>query len=428
MIIHAARQVDMNTGAYRCNSVFFAASLDARRQYGEIKTMSRSRSDHMQVNQAQQMALRADAPVAENQEYFTRQLITYIGNKRSLLGQISRAVEQIKRRCGVDRLRCFDVFSGSGVVSRLLKGHSSYLVSNDLEEYAAIMSRCFLANRSQVDMKLLEQYARDFNASVMNADLPRGFIEEMYSPKDEESITEDDRVFYTQSNARRIDNYRRLIDTVPDNHRDFLLAPLLSEASIHANTAGVFKGFYKNRDTKIGQFGGSGSDALLRILGDITLTPPILSEFECDYEVLQMDANRAARQVANLDLAYLDPPYNQHPYGSNYFMLNLIARYERPEQVSRVSGIPTNWNRSGYNIRSESLKLMTDLVEHLDSRFLLISFNDEGFIPPDEMRTMLDRFGSVETFEMQYNAFRGSRSFENRSIHVTEHLFLVERR
>lgn len=339
----------------------------------------------------------------------------------------ARPSSRIKRRCGVDTLRCFDVFSGSGVVSRLLKSHASYLASNDLEEYAAIMGRCFLANRSQVDEEVLAGYADDFNERVLSENLPQGFIEEMYSPNDEEFITKDDRVFYTKANARRIDNYRRLIDTVPEEHRDFLLAPLLSEASIHANTAGVFKGFYKNRHTKVGQFGGSGSDALLRILGDITLSPPVLSEFECDCEVFQEDANRAARQVSNLDLAYLDPPYNQHPYGSNYFMLNLIARYQRPEQVSRVSGIPTDWNRSGYNVRSESLKLMTDLVEHLDARFLLISFNDEGFIPPDEMRSMLARLGSVETIEMQYNAFRGSRSFKNRSIHVTEHLFLVER-
>lgn len=373
------------------------------------------------------MTLWADAAIAESPEYLSRQLITYIGNKRSLLGQISQAVERIKRRCGVDTLRCFDVFSGSGVVSRLLKSHASYLASNDLEEYAAIMGRCFLANRSQVDEEVLAGYADDFNERVLSENLPQGFIEEMYSPNDEEFITKDDRVFYTKANARRIDNYRRLIDTVPEEHRDFLLAPLLSEASIHANTAGVFKGFYKNRHTKVGQFGGSGSDALLRILGDITLSPPVLSEFECDCEVFQEDANRAARQVSNLDLAYLDPPYNQHPYGSNYFMLNLIARYQRPEQVSRVSGIPTDWNRSGYNVRSESLKLMTDLVEHLDARFLLISFNDEGFIPPDEMRSMLARLGSVETIEMQYNAFRGSRSFKNRSIHVTEHLFLVER-
>ena len=166
----------------------------------------------------------------------------------------------------------------------------------------------------------------------------------------------------------------------------------------------------------------------MRILGDITLSAPVLSEFECECEVLQEDANQAAKRVSDLDLAYLDPPYNQHPYGSNYFMLNLIARYQRPERVSPVSGIPRDWKRSGYNVRSESLNLMTDLVENLDARFLLISFSNEGFIPPDEMRSMLARFGTVNTIEMQYNTFRGSRSLESRSIHVTEHLFLVERK
>jgi adenine-specific DNA-methyltransferase len=203
---------------------------------------------------------------------------------------------------------------------------------------------------------------------------------------------------------------------------------LISEASVHANTAGVFKGFYKNRRTKIGQFGGSGSDALGRILGDITLDVPILSTFACECVILQEDANAAARQISNMDLAYLDPPYNQHPYGSNYFMLNLLARYERPTNISRVSGIPADWRRSGYNVRSQSLSLLADLVRHLDARFLLVSFNNEGFIAPSDMRTLLEDVGVVETVEMPYNAFRGSRNFKHRSIHVTEHLFLVEKR
>jgi hypothetical protein len=34
----------------------------------------------------------------------------------------------------------------------------------------------------------------------------------------------------------------------------------------------------------------------------------------------------------------------------------------------------------------------------------------------------------VEESEISYPAFRGSRSFANRSTRVTEHLFLVERR
>ncbi len=366
--------------------------------------------------------------MVEDPDYLSRQLITYIGNKRALLGQIGSAVERVKRRLGKPRLHVFDAFSGSGVVSRFLKAHSSLLISNDIEDYAAVIGRCYLRNRSTVDVQAIARVVADLNAKVSTESMPRGFIEELYAPQDESRIAREDRVFYTKANARRLDNYRRLIGTARPEMRDFLLGPLLSEASIHANTAGVFKGFYKNRETGIGQFGGSGSDALVRILGEIKLEVPILSNFECEYEVLQEDANVAARRLKGLDLAYIDPPYNQHPYGSNYFMLNLLVRYERPEHVSRISGIPTDWHRSRYNVRGKSLWSLSQLLKALDSAFLLVSFNNEGFISPDEMRSLLDTLGSVDVVQMQYNAFRGSRNFKNRPIHVTEHLFLIERR
>ena len=141
----------------------------------------------------------------------------------------------------------------------------------------------------------------------------------------------------------------------------------------------------------------------------------------------QGDANQVARIVRDLDLAYIDPPYNQHPYGSNYFMLNLLVNYKRPAKVSRVSGIPVDWRRSGYNVRAKSLSLLRQLFDAIDARFLLISFNDEGFVTPDDMLATLRRLGAVSVFETRYNTYRGSRNFRNRKIHVMEHLFLVER-
>lgn len=368
-----------------------------------------------------------DLPLAESPDYLTRQLITYIGNKRSLLPPIASAVERVKQRLAIQRLKCIDLFAGSGIVSRMLKAHSRQLISNDLEDYAAVIARCYLANRDQIDLAELAHRVDDLNARVTDASYDRGFIEELYAPRCERQITAADRVFYTPGNARRLDNYRRMIEELPIEWRDFLLGPLLSEASIHANTAGVFKGFYKNRRTNLGQFGGSGGDALTRIRGEIKLALPVLSRFACDHQVYRRDANELAKQVRGLDLAYLDPPYNQHPYGSNYFMLNLLVHYRRPNEVSRVSGIPADWQRSRYNVRSESLRLMEDLVSQIDAPYLLISFNDEGFIPPGEMRSLLNRYGSVEVMETRYNAFRGSRSFAKRSIHVTEQLFLVEK-
>jgi adenine-specific DNA-methyltransferase len=72
--------------------------------------------------------------------------------------------------------------------------------------------------------------------------------------------------------------------------------------------------------------------------------------------------------------------------------------------------------------------LLSQLLKSIDAPFLLISFNNEGFISPGEMRSLLATLGSVDVVETQYNAFRGSRNFNNRPIHVTEQLFLVERR
>jgi adenine-specific DNA-methyltransferase len=375
-----------------------------------------------------QRVLWTDQVFEEDHKYLSQQLLTYIGNKRSLLGNIGRAIDKVKSRLGKRNLRVFDVFAGSGVVSRFLKAHSSLLVSNDLEDYAAVVGRCYLRNRSTVNFRHLAQVIDDLNSNVDREEFSPGFIEELYAPKDEDHITVDDRVFYTRDNARRLDNYRRLLPSVPNDLRDMVLGPLLSEASVHANTAGVFKGFYKDRHTGIGQFGGSNADALLRIRGPIQLSAPILSRFECDVEIMQCDANQAAREVSDLDLAYIDPPYNQHPYGSNYFMLNLLVHYTRPRDISKISGIPVDWRRSGYNVKSQSLSLMSDLLHALDSRFLLISFNDEGFIKPEAMTAVLKQLGSVQVFEIEYNTFRGSRNLRNRDIHVTEHLFLVERR
>ncbi len=390
--------------------------------------MLSSEDSAFQVRDWRQMTLPGDDPRREDPEYLSKQLITYIGNKRGLLPHIGRALEQVKRRLGKSRLRIFDVFSGSGVVSRFFKAHSVSLVSNDFEDYAAVIGRCYLRNRSTVDIPALIQIVEDLNNRVHSEVFATGFIEQLYAPRDESHITREDRVFYTLENARRLDAYRRLIETVPEDLKGMLLGPLLSEASVHANTAGVFKGFYKDRRAKVGKFGGSNSDALTRIRGKIVLEPPVLSRFECDVEVLREDANIAAGQVRNLDLAYADPPYNQHPYGSNYFMLNLLVHYERPRHISKVSGIPHGWRRSGYNVRSRAFPLLRDLLQTIDAPFVVVSFNNEGFIAPDQMRGLLASMGSVEVIEIPYNTFRGSRNLRNRSILVKEQLFLLERR
>ena len=198
-----------------------------------------------------------------------------------------------------------------------------------------------------------------------------------------------------------------------------------------------FKGFYKNSKTKTGQFGGNGKNALSRITGKISLQMPVQSVFNCDYKVFSTDANSLVNddQLYSLtkdgtfDLVYLDPPYNQHPYGSNYFMLNLVASYKEPNEqnISRVSGIPNDWNRSNYNKKRKVSEVFLNLVKSVRAKYVLISFNSEGFLTKDEMVQMFSTCGKVNVLESNYNTFRGSRNLNARDIHVKEYLFVIEK-
>jgi adenine-specific DNA-methyltransferase len=363
----------------------------------------------------------------EDERYLSEQLITYIGNKRSLLPFIGKALEVVKARVAHRQLSCLDLFAGTGVVSRFLKAHADRLIANDLELYSRITNDCYLSNRSTVDFEALQALLVDLQREVAETMTP-GVLTELYSPKDEANIQADDRVFYSRRNATYIDSMRRAIDRVPEHLQKFFLAPLIAAASVHTNTAGVFKGFYKSPEG-IGQFGGSGRDALSRILRPIQLELPRLSRFECNVTVEQRDANRLVSDLGTdeFDVAYLDPPYNQHPYGSNYFMLNLIATYERPRDVSRVSGIPVDWTRSAYNRRGEAEDALFDLIERCPARFVLISYNSEGFISQETFNSRLNPLGRVQTLETPYNTFRGSRNLSERPMHVTEFLYLLEK-
>ena len=369
----------------------------------------------------------------ENQSFLTEQIITYIGNKRSLLSFITKGTQIAQTRLNKEKLDIFDVFTGSGIVARHCKQFAHSLFVNDLEQYAAITGECYLSNIDELNISKLKDIYNGLLADIDNNPLEEGIITKLYSPKDDNDIKKDERVFYTRRNAMYIDTVRRYIHSIPLQYQKYFLAPLLAKASIHVNTSGVFKGFHKNKETGLGQFGGSNHNALFRIKGNIVLPFPVFSNFNCDCTVYNDDSNKIVQEVPEVDLAYLDPPYNQHPYGSNYFMLNVILENKYPENISNISGIPDNWKRSAYNKKLYAYSALSELVENIKAKYVLISFNSDGFISLDEMKCMLKKVGKVQILETSYNTFRGCRNLANlaekgdRDIHVKEYLYLLEK-
>ena len=358
-----------------------------------------------------------------NDSFLSEQVITYLGNKRKLLGEISSEVESCLSELGVERARCCDLFSGSGVVARMLKRYSTRLYVNDLEEYSYVINDCYLTNRSDFNEEFYDGLYRD----IMSRDLIEGVITRNYAPIDDDAIMEGERVFYTHRNAMIIDTIRTAVDDVPLSYRKYFIAPLLYEASVHTNTSGVFKGFYKSKSENVGKFGGDGANALERIKGEIVLRKPVFSMYDSDVILFKEDANILVKHLRGIDITYIDPPYNQHPYGSNYFMLNTIIDNKVGENISKVAGIPEGWNKSRYNRKRDALSAFEELVNDIDSKYLIISYNNEGFISFEEMSGMLSRYGELKVNNIDYVAFRGSRNLKNRNVRTTEYLFVLRK-
>jgi adenine-specific DNA-methyltransferase len=290
-------------------------------------------------------------------DFVLQPMITYIGNKRKLVPWIMEVVEEIRAQFG--ELTILDGFAGSGVVSRALMPFCSTLHSNDMELYSYVLLRCFLETPTS------EQKLRiDFHFQEMEKLVPTeiGFISKLYSPKNTLLPTAEERVFYTRENAMIIDTLLKYISTIEEDIKHYLLGPLIIKASINVNTAGVFRGFYKKDG--IGHFGGTGENALERILATIKLDKPVWSSSNCKTICYNSDINNLIMrfQDKELDLIYLDPPYNEHPYGSNYFMLNLIAINREPTELSKISGIPKMWNKSAFNGRGSAYDTMLEIV------------------------------------------------------------------
>ncbi len=364
-----------------------------------------------------------------NDDYVYQTMLTCIGNKRKLVKDIRNIFNEIKTLLHKDKLNILDGFAGSSVVSRELSYIAENIYTNDLEYYAYLMAYCYLVNPTSEQKERIQNHIETMNQLAENGPFVEGIISKLYAPKDTNDVKEGERCFYTRENALIIDTLRKYIqDNVEQDITKYCLVPLINKASIHTNTAGVFKGFYK--DGNIGCFGGKGKFALSRIKKLIRLDMPIWNDSTYIAHPSNKDINVLIDELPNnIDVMYLDPPYNQHPYGSNYFMLNVIAKNEEPAEISNVSGIPSNWNKSNYNSHASAISSMKHLMTSglQKSKYLLISYNNEGIITEDDWKVLFAPY-NVKKYEIKYDTFKGCRNLKERSNKVVEIMYLVSKK
>jgi adenine-specific DNA-methyltransferase len=80
-----------------------------------------------------------------------------------------------------------------------------------------------------------------------------------------------------------------------------------------------------------------------------------------------------------------------------------------------------------YNRKREAAGALGELVRAVRAKFLLVSYNSEGFIGREEMEALLSKAGRLTVLEPPHNTYRGSRNLRKREIHLREYLYLVEK-
>jgi len=359
------------------------------------------------------------------------QLITYLGNKRKLVGYIHDTVIILGNLLEKDNLSILEPFCGSGSVSRMLKLHANRLVVNDLEEYCTTLAKCYLASPSSSQYKRIQETVLSLNQNKFCKNAP-SFIRKHYAPDNDKDIQEGERVYYSQKNAHIIDSIcHQIITNVPPSERHFYMAPLLTECSIHTNTSGTFNSYHKKDG--IGHFGGKGENALTRILGEIELPIPVFSvQPETSVQVYNRDANELVKELALkgewFDIAYLDPPYNKHPYGTNYFMLNQINRWDPTMEIpDNHRGQPDDWVRSKYNSFTDCASVFEELIRTIPATYTIISYNNEGILSEEKLTQILEKYGKLTKEEIVYPTYKGCKNLKSRSKEVLEYIWILKK-
>lgn len=364
----------------------------------------------------------------------------YIGNKRKLLDFIGDVVDS----CGVRAGRAFDAFAGTATVGRALKRRGLAVTSCDLMTYSYVFQRAYVEidERPRFDALLACEPALRDACRKKGDRLPAvlgflereveprtGFITTHYAP-DAEDPANEGRMFFTRGNARRIDGIRTALHewleagALTRDEFHVLLAALLEGADAVANTTGVYAAYVKTWQPNA--------------LRELRLREPALvtgTGLEC--RAMRADAREALEEVGEVDLLYLDPPYNSRQYRSYYHVPEVIARgwFEDPPTPRGKTGLVSGPElSSAWSTRGGCVAALDELLAACDAHWILLSYNSEGIIPDGEIERLFRSHGraaSYRVFDRDYGRYRADREHAGRRYlarRVMERIHVVQGR
>ncbi len=318
--------------------------------------------------------------------------MNYIGSKFSLLDFLKTTISDVTGFEDGEPFTFADLFAGTGVVGGEYKKNGCRLIANDVQYYSYVLNKHFIENCEDVNLDLLD-YLNNLRGI-------KGFVYLNYC-----AGSGSGRNYFSDDNGMRCDAIRRELERlfqtrkINEGEYFFYLASLINSIDKYANTASVYGAFLKHMKRSAQK--------------DFVLEPlPLIRGIKG--KVYNQDINELVRSISG-DVLYLDPPYNTRQYCSNYHVLETIARYDAPV-LKGVTGLrDASKQKSAYCSSRTVCRVFEDLISNARFKYIFLSYNNEGLMPLETIRTIMSRYGKYRRFTKEYRRFKADRD-ENRNI------------
>jgi adenine-specific DNA-methyltransferase len=338
-------------------------------------------------------------------------VIKYLGSKRRLVP----ALDAIAR--STDARRALDLFCGTTRVAQAFKAAGAEVTAVDSARYAAVLAACYVAT----DVTMFDSDGLSRVLTELNA-LPGrpGYVTEVFCEQAR---------YFQPHNGERIDAIRDAIarEWSGSELEPVLLTSLLEAADRVDSTAGVQMAYLK-------QWAPRSHDPLaLR-------TPQLLAGRG---RAVRGDAVAlvASGSLGAFDVAYIDPPYNQHRYTANYHVWETLVAWDAPEHYGvacKRSELRDPGSTSAFNRRRVMPHALRSVIEGVDARLLVVSCSNEGWASAGDVSAWCAPRGTVVTIGCDSPRYVGARIgvFSPQGVRVgevshvrnTEHLVLAGER
>jgi adenine-specific DNA-methyltransferase len=307
-------------------------------------------------------------------------VIKYLGSKRRLVPVLARICDEAGARTALD------LFTGTTRVAQTFKQGGATVTAVDTARYAEVFAQCYVAT----------------DAMAVDKDALRDALDALRAVKPEPGYFTD--TFCLQSryvqphNGEKIDAMRAMIAR---DHAGTWLEPILLTSLVEAadrvdSTTGVQMAYVK-------QWAARSAKPL--DLRAPTLLPG-------DGRAVRADASEVAGSLGEFDLAYLDPPYNQHRYFTNYHVWETLVAWDAPEHYGvackRVDARDEH-TKSVFNRKRAMPDALRGVVREVRARVLVLSYNDESWIGLDELVELCRVRGAVDVLAFDSPRYVGAR-------------------